>query len=208
MSDALDYLIKVRPEAMKAYFEFVRASGRHLDRKTRAIISLITKVDNQTEAGFRQYLNRALREGVSADEILDAMLAAFPTLGLSKIVWALEILLDMDIPEFRPENLGGAPVWHDVIGESDLNGRTLARVHCDGRDLFIYLAGTEIRIYDSRCPHQATNIPASASDGGALTCPRHHWKFELATGNCIERGDRPLTRFEHKLKDGRLLAYW
>ena len=208
MSDALDYLLKVRPEAMKAYFEFVRASGRHLDEKTRAIIAVITKVDNQTEAGFRQYLNRALRAGVTADEMLDALLAAFPTLGLSKIVWAMDILLEMDIPEFRPENLGRGTGWHDVIADQDLRDATVTHTGCDGRELFIYREGAEICVYDSRCPHQATQIPGDALAGCTLTCPRHGWKFDLQSGDCIERGDRPLTRFEHKVENGRLLVRW
>lgn len=208
MSDGLNYLMKVRPEAMKSYFGFVRESGRHLDQKTRAIISVITKVDSQTESGFRQYLTRALREGVSADEMLDALLVAFPTLGLSKIVWAVEILVDMDIPEFRPELLGREQSWHDVAGESQVRRSRLSRVACDGRELFIRVDQGEIRVYDSRCPHQVTNIPELAVDGDVLTCPRHRWKFDLATGECIEKGDRPLTSFQHKFEGGRLYVFW
>ena len=67
MSDALNYLVKVRPEAVGHYFAFLKDCGKHLDPKTRNLISVITKVDAQTERGFRQYLGRALREGCSAD---------------------------------------------------------------------------------------------------------------------------------------------
>jgi len=65
MSDALGYLIKSRPEAMKSYFSFLKEAGKHLDPKTRSLISVITKVDSQTEKGFRQYLPRALRDGAT-----------------------------------------------------------------------------------------------------------------------------------------------
>ena len=41
MSDALNYLIKARPEAMKAYFAFFKESGKHLDPKTRSLISCL-----------------------------------------------------------------------------------------------------------------------------------------------------------------------
>src|SRR5262245_20097648 len=112
MSDALDYLLKVRPEAMGHYFRFVAQAGSRLDPKTRALISVITKVHAQTKAGFRQYLQRALKAGASADEILDAMLMAFPALGLTKIVWAIDVLLHMDLPEFRRET--GPAGWHNV----------------------------------------------------------------------------------------------
>ena len=82
MSDALNFLLKARPEAMGAYFRFLKGAGTHLDPKTRNLISVITKVHAQTENGLRQ-ITRALREGATADEILDALLMAFPALGLA-----------------------------------------------------------------------------------------------------------------------------
>ena len=59
MSDALNYLIKARGETLGHYFAFLKECGKHLDPKTRNLISVITKVDAQTERGFRQYLGRA-----------------------------------------------------------------------------------------------------------------------------------------------------
>ena len=120
MSDALNYLVKVRPDAMGAYFKFLKKAGDHLDTRTRDLISVITKVAVQTEPGFRQYLTRALRNGASPQEVIDALLMAFPVLGLAKIVWATDILLAMDIPEFRPENLDIKPSWHDLAAVNDL----------------------------------------------------------------------------------------
>ena len=120
MSKALSYLIKARPDAMSAYFSFLKDAGKHLDPKTRSLISVITKIDSQTERGLRQYLPRAIRDGASPHEILDAILMAFPTLGLAKIVWAVDIILDMDIPEFRVESLDAEPRWHDLIDWSEV----------------------------------------------------------------------------------------
>jgi nitrite reductase/ring-hydroxylating ferredoxin subunit/alkylhydroperoxidase/carboxymuconolactone decarboxylase family protein YurZ len=208
MSDALDYLLKVRPEAMQSYFGFLREAGRHLDPKVRALISVVTKVDGRTEAGFRQYLNRALEQGATPDEILDALLVTFPTLGLSKIVWAVDILLQMDLPGFRPEQLGREESWHDAAAGSDLDGRNPVRVACDGRELFIFRAPEGIRVYDSRCPHQVTNIPELAADGDRLTCPKHGWKFDLNTGTCVEKGNRPLTMYPSRMEAGRILVFW
>ena len=100
MSKALTYLVKARPEAMTHYLSFMKEAGRNLDPKTRNLISVITKVHSQTERGLKQYLNRALREGCTPAEVLDALLMAFPALGLAKIVWAVDIILGMDIPGF------------------------------------------------------------------------------------------------------------
>ncbi|NNL00559.1 MAG: Rieske 2Fe-2S domain-containing protein, partial [Xanthomonadales bacterium] len=159
--------------------------------------------------GLRQYLPRAMRDGASPHEILDAILMAFPTLGLAKIVWAVDILLDMDIPEFRPELLGIEPTWHDVIGWDDVKDGEITYVDdCDGRNVFIYRSGETCRVYDSRCPHQVTDIPHLALSGSQLTCPKHKWAFDVSTGECIEKGTRPLTQFDHRVREGRLEATW
>jgi len=184
MSDALSYLIKARPEAMKAYFTFLKDTGKHLDPKTRSLISVITKIDSQTERGLRQYLPRALRDGASPHEILDAILMAFPTLGLAKIIWAIDILLDMDIPEFSLENLGAETAWHDLIDITDVKDGDITYIdECDGRSLFIYRSGDDYRVYDSRCP-------------------------DVTTGECVDKGTRPLRQFDSRVREGRLEAIW
>lgn len=208
MSDALNYLVKVRPEAMTAYFTFLKKAGDHLDTRTRDLISVITKVAVQTEPGFKQYLTRALRNGATPQEVIDALLMAFPVLGLAKIVWATDILLKMDLPEFHPDNLGAEPAWHDLAALADIGDGKVSFAEAAGRSLFVYREGDDIRVYDSRCPHQETNIPHLALENGRLTCPKHDWAFDLVSGECVENGNRPLRRFEHKVEDGRLLAYW
>lgn len=207
MSKALDYLLEARPEAMKNYFGFLKQAGKHLDPKTRAIISVITKVDNQTETGFRQYLRRALQEGVSADEILDALLFAFPTLGLTKIIWAMDILLQMDLPDFHIENLDGEGQWHDVLGESELKPGAVVCAGVAGKAVFVFTSGDGITVYDSICPHQSTSLGESNLEGCTITCPRHNWEFDLKTGECIKIGNKPLTKLRHKMEGSRLLVY-
>jgi len=208
MSDALNYLIKVRPEAMGNYFKFLKNAGDHLNPRTRDLISVITKVAVKTESGFRQYLMRALHNGASPQEVIDALLMAFPVLGLAKIVWAMEILLDMDIPEFRPENLGAEPSWHGLGALDELPEGEISFLEAAGRHLFVSRKGDRIKVFDSRCPHQVTDIPHLALKDGKLTCPKHNWAFDAETGECLEVGNRPLRAFEHKIEDGRLLAYW
>lgn len=208
MSDALNYLVSTRPEAMKSYLKFLKETGKSLDPKTRLLITVITKIATQTEKGLRQYLPRALDAGATPDEILDAILHAFPALGLAKIVWAIDILLDMDIPEFRAENLGAEKRWRDIKPASEIPEGKITYCTADGRSLFIYRTGEEFRVYDSRCPHQVTDIPHLALEGMRLTCPKHHWAFDIRTGECVEIGNRPLRRFESKVENGRLLARW
>jgi nitrite reductase/ring-hydroxylating ferredoxin subunit/alkylhydroperoxidase/carboxymuconolactone decarboxylase family protein YurZ len=208
MSDALNYLLKARPEALGHYFAFLKDAGSQLDPKTRNLISVITKVHAQTERGFRQYLGRALREGCSPMEVLDALLMAFPALGLAKIIWAVDIILDMNIPGFAPEALSAPGQWHDVMASATVQDGEVTRCECDGRGLFVYREKKAYTVYDSRCPHQSTDIPQLALHGGTLTCPKHQWEFDAKSGDCIKKGNSPLKRIESKVVKGRLLAFW
>ena len=206
MSEALDYLIKVRKEAIEPYFKFLKEGGKHLDSKTRSLLSVVTKVDAQTEAGLKQYLVRALREGNSADEILDAMLVCLPTLGMSKIIWAVDIILEMDIPDFNPEIIGKGKQWHKLIAVTDIQ-EGVSRYDYDNRACFINKRGDDYQIFDSRCPHQATDIPLTSLEKGVLTCSRHQWKFNLDSGECIENGSRALNKIEYKIENKFIYVY-
>ncbi len=208
MSDALNYLLKARPEALGHYFAFLKDAGKHLDPKTKNLISVITKVHSQTDPGLRQYLRRALREGCTPVEVLDALLMAFPALGLAKIIWAVDVILDMNIPEFQPESLANPDQWHDVMASAAAKDGEVTRTECEGRGLFIYRDKKTYQVYDSRCPHRSTDIPELALKGTTLTCPKHQWEFDVKSGDCIKKGNSPLKRIDSKVVKGRLLAFW
>ena len=220
MSDALAFLVKARPEAMGHYLAFLKDCGTRLDPKTRCLISVITKVHAQTERGLKQYVRRALREGCSMEEVLDALLMAFPALGLSRIIWAVDVLMAMDLPQMQalgtaattPEPatpvVAPAPRWHDLMASADLKAGQVVRVDCDGRGIFVQRIGRTVTAYDSRCPHQDTDIPHLALQGTMLTCPKHGWMFDLRTGQGVQADTRPLTRWPAKVLAGRVLAHW
>ena len=208
MSDALNYLLKARPDALGHYFAFLKDAGKHLDPKTKCLISVITKVHAQTDRGFRQYLGRALREGCTPAEILDALLMAFPALGLAKIIWAIDIILEMGLPEFNLDVLTAEGQWHDVMGADALAVGEVKRVDCEGRGVFVYREEQSWRVYDSRCPHQSTDIPELALHAGVLTCPKHQWAFDVASGACIKNGNTPLTRLDSRVVADRVQGFW
>ncbi len=208
MSDALNFLVKARPEALGHYLKFMKDAGKHLDPKTRNLISVITKVHSQTERGLKQYLSRALREGATPVEVIDALLMAFPALGLAKIVWAVDVILSMNLPGFDPEAMGAEGRWHDLMAQADVPASGAVRIECDGRGVFVARGEAGVRVYDSHCPHQSTDIPQLALEGGTLTCPKHGWAFDVSSGRCVKKGTEPLKRYESKLENGRLLAYW
>jgi nitrite reductase/ring-hydroxylating ferredoxin subunit len=212
MSEALDYLIKVRKDAIEPYFNFLKEGGKHLDDKTRSLLSVITKVDAKTEAGLKQYLKRALKQGNTADEILDAMLTCMPTLGLSKIVWAIDIIIKMDLPEFDADSLvkpssSKKKQWIKLVAVDEVE-QGVSRIEYAKKACFVVRDEETFQVFDSICPHKNANIPEDAVNGMVLECPMHHWKFNLENGECLEKGNyQPLNKIEHKVKDKDKMLY-
>ena len=95
-----------------------------------------------------------------------------------------------------------------MIGSDALAPGETKRVDCDGRALFVHRAGDEWHVYDSRCPHQTTDIPHLALEGHTLTCPKHQWAFDIRSGECTAKGNSPLRRWPSQLEKGRVLARW
>jgi nitrite reductase/ring-hydroxylating ferredoxin subunit/alkylhydroperoxidase/carboxymuconolactone decarboxylase family protein YurZ len=206
VSKALKYLTAARPEAMAAYFDFLRANGERLEPKTRALISIITKVANQTESGLRQYALKAIRDDVSGDEILDAIMMAFPALGLSKTVWAIDILLDCGVLQ---EDEGGDAqrgTWHDIGAALDAGG--IQVLECKGRHLFAVQQQEKWRVFDAKCPHHGTDLAFCEVRGTTVECPLHGWRFDLKDGRCVRFGTQDLEELETRIDGSRLLALW
>jgi nitrite reductase/ring-hydroxylating ferredoxin subunit/alkylhydroperoxidase/carboxymuconolactone decarboxylase family protein YurZ len=206
MSKALDYLLQVRPDAMNSYFSFLKEAGKSLDPKTRSIISVITKVDNQTEAGLKQYLKRAIKAGVTPDEIVDALLLAFPTLGLTKILWALDIILGMELQEFEVENLVSNTEWQRLAAVSEINEGAQV-MSLNQRALFIVKSGDSFQVFDTVCPHRSHRMNEENVTDNVLKCPGHGQTFDLTTGRNLSDSGSNLIRFESKIENNELYVY-
>jgi NAD(P)H-dependent nitrite reductase small subunit len=100
-SRGLAFLQKTRPDAMRHLLSFFRESAQHLDPKTRFLISVVTKVISNSPRGLRQYVRRALESGATPDEVIDAVLCAYPCAGLTKVVDAIDTILESGIGGFE-----------------------------------------------------------------------------------------------------------
>ena len=203
MSKRLKYLSEARPEAATAYFTFLRESGRHLDDKTRFLISVVTKVASGTTVGLKQYLPHAMRAGASANEILDAILMAFPAAGLPKVLDAIDVLMELDLPDFKLENLKKQPEWYPVGAITEFPEGELIEKDIHGFGLLLFNNGNEVKVYDRRCPHLGNKLPCKPVDG-TLTCKVHNWKFDLASGDCLEEGTRGIHEIPSRIEQGQL----
>jgi nitrite reductase/ring-hydroxylating ferredoxin subunit/alkylhydroperoxidase/carboxymuconolactone decarboxylase family protein YurZ len=123
----LQYLSRERPEAMQHLLAFFKESSRHLDPKTRFLISIVTKVVNFSPRGLRQYIPRAVREGATPDEVMDAILCAYPAAGLTRVVDAIDVLRSLDLERGEKSGEMSAPGQGEVAsGEGPAPGEELA----------------------------------------------------------------------------------
>jgi len=203
MSKRLSYLSKARPEAATAYMTFLKESGRHLDDKTRFLISVVTKVISGTAPGLKQYVPHAMRCGATANEVFDAILMAMPAAGLPKVLDALDILQELG-PEFSIENLAKEPEWCEVGPVEELPMNELVAKEVSGSSLLVY-RGEALKVYHRECPHSGKPLPESC-EGRQLTCPAHKWEFDVETGEVTGKGSRNLHEVPFKVEDGVLLV--
>ena len=85
--------------------------------------------------------------------------------------------------------------WRETINLDDLWEGEMTAVTVDGEVvLLVNLDGT-VLAYSNRCPHQASALDEGDLDGETLTCAKHLWEFNAATGCGINPDDAQLTRF-------------
>jgi toluene monooxygenase system ferredoxin subunit len=51
--------------------------------------------------------------------------------------------------------------------------------------LVVWPAGEDLKAYRGRCPDADVPLNEAKFDGRILTCPHHHWGFDVASGKCV-----------------------
>ena len=79
----------------------------------------------------------------------------------------------------------------------------------DGRRVALFSHAGAWYAIDAVCPHQGADLALGEieelSDGPCVSCPRHGWTFDLATGFCEDLGDVALRAYEvRELHSGHL----
>ena len=202
MSDALNYLLKARPEAMAAYFKFLKGAGKHLDPKdaqphlgdhqgARADRERAAPVPHAGAAG------RCLRrrgDRCAADNIPGVWASPKSSGRLTDLGHE---------PAGVPAGSASAhePSWHDVA--RDGRNRRTARpptLDCDGRSLFVYRKGA--RAARSTTAAARTRSPTSRisrSRERSSPVPSTSGRSTSRPAAASHNGDRPLNEYPHKV---------
>ena len=80
-------------------------------------------------------------------------------------------------------------------------GRTLT---VEGKTLAVLNWEGTIHVLDDSCPHRGGPLGAGLVQEGIVFCPLHGWGFDLKTGVCRDRPDRPVRTYPVRVHDGRI----
>jgi nitrite reductase/ring-hydroxylating ferredoxin subunit len=59
-----------------------------------------------------------------------------------------------------------------------------------GRAVAVFRVGGKLHAMDGVCPHRGGPLGEGAVADGIVTCPWHGWRFEVATGKCVNAPGR------------------
>ena len=92
--------------------------------------------------------------------------------------------------------------WFNVIPIDALENEGTAVVRKGGKQIALFLREGQVLACNNRCPHEGYPLSeGSLDDECVLTCNWHNWKFDLATGENLYRGDR-LRTYPAEIRDG------
>lgn len=95
-------------------------------------------------------------------------------------------------------------IWHHLIAESDFpeDGKLAAKI----AGWYVLVARTDdgLHAVNDRCTHQASLLSGGRIRRGAVMCPLHGARFEVATGKCIGGAYRDLRVFPLRVENGAI----
>ena len=57
-------------------------------------------------------------------------------------------------------------------------------------------------VIDNSCPHAGGNLSGGDVTGNVVTCPWHHWEFDLDRGVCTHSDLARIRRYPAEIRDG------
>jgi nitrite reductase (NADH) small subunit len=195
------FLLEVRNWEASRIVELESYAGAHLDKKTKALLDLVLHTIRPNEQALRRALTKAAGGGASRDEVIDAILAAYPIAGSENVVQAIESMLDWEEERkgarrpvegdegFRP----AAKLSELVVGRPKI-------VRVGDRSVALFrLEDGGVRALSNICPHSGGPLGLGELEGNILTCPWHAWRFEIRSGECLDRPGKRAQTFEVKI---------
>lgn len=59
---------------------------------------------------------------------------------------------------------------------------------------------------EASCKHQGADLLGEYKEGKIASCPRHKWKYDLESGECLTNDSPPLKKYGIKLDGEKILV--
>ena len=94
--------------------------------------------------------------------------------------------------------------WHPLIAEVAFpeEGKLAARI--DGWYVLVARLDEGFAAVNDRCTHQAALLSNGRIRRGAVMCPLHGARYEMASGKCIGAAYKDLRSFPLRVRDGQI----
>lgn len=94
--------------------------------------------------------------------------------------------------------------WHPLLPESEFPEEGKATARMGGWHVLVVRTESGFHALNDRCTHQAALISTGRVRRGAVMCPLHGARFDVASGRCIGGTYRDLRTFPVRVTDGMI----
>lgn len=94
--------------------------------------------------------------------------------------------------------------WVDVADAGSLAVGRSRTVEAGGRRYALVHTADGFYAVDDACPHRGGALGAGIVEQGTLHCPLHGWGFDVRTGACDIRPDKPVRTHAVRVEEGRI----
>jgi nitrite reductase/ring-hydroxylating ferredoxin subunit len=86
-----------------------------------------------------------------------------------------------------------------------------------GKGVFVSAGGRELAVFhltdpqrfaviDNSCPHASGNLAGGELAGCIVSCPWHHWEFDVTTGRCTHSEAAKVNSYPVEIRDRHIYA--
>ena len=98
--------------------------------------------------------------------------------------------------------------WIDAMSVGELPIDDVTGVEAGGRDLAIYVVGTDVYATDNLCTHGQARLCDGFLDGHEIECPLHQGKFDVRDGRPLcEPVTEAVRSYPVKVEGGRVFVW-
>jgi anthranilate 1,2-dioxygenase ferredoxin component len=94
--------------------------------------------------------------------------------------------------------------WHPLIPESEFPAEGKLAAKLAGWHVLVARTDEGLFALNDRCTHQASLLSTGRIRRGAVMCPLHGARFEVASGRCLGAAYRDLRTFALRVVDGMI----